>query len=84
MAFGVTAPVYAEAWTSTQATNVTNDVNDIELHTQNIYQYLRDFLLSYNSGQTSDWTFGDLYWEIKRIGSWVAPVGTNDGSYETL
>lgn len=84
MAFGATAPVYAEAWTSTQATNVTNDVNDIELHTQNIYQYLRDFLLSYNSGQTSDWTFGDLYWEIKRIGSWVAPVGSNDGSYETL
>lgn len=70
-------PVYAEAWTSSQASQTT-------LNVQNIYQYLRDFLLSYNSGQTSDWTFGDLYWEIRRIGSWIAPIGSNDGTYETL
>lgn len=84
MAFGATAPVYAEAWSNYMADSVYNDVNDIELHTENIYQYLRDFLLSYSSGQTSNWTFGDLYWEVKRIGSWIAPVGTNNGDYETL
>lgn len=68
---------FAEAWTNIQASNVTLDVH-------NIYQYLRDFLLSYNSGQNSNWTFGDLYWEIHRIGSWIAPITMNDGSYDTL
>lgn len=75
-----TAPVFAEAWTSYEAQSVTNDVDNIELHTRNVYQYLRDFLLSYNSGQTSNWTFGDLYWEIHRIGSWIAPITLNNVS----
>lgn len=77
LVFASVLPVYAEAWTSQQAYN-TN------LNVQNIYQYLRDFLLSYNDGTVSNWTFGDLYWEVHRLATWIAPVGSNDGSYETL
>ncbi len=67
LTFGAVLPVYAEAWTSTEAQSVTSDVRDIN---DNIEALFRAFTAT-----------GTMYNSISEMMSWLTPAGSFSTSH---
>lgn len=75
LVFGSILPVYAEAWTTYQATDVTNDVNTIKTYLLSFTQSWTTFFETMTGGTPSTLlTFQDLVRDVLAIGDWLAPI----------
>lgn len=91
MAFGSTAPVYAEAWSSQQAATVTATVNSIAGFLANFSTHFTDWVGvgANTSGMTSTWNQFYTRWlvfqtDFNNMVSWLVPSGPNSSNTATM
>lgn len=85
MAFGATAPVYADAWTNTQADVVTRGTTGIlSMLTQLRTDIVQWMTLTGAGGQGLGATFQDEYILLSHIADWLVPTGARGANDPTL
>lgn len=85
LVFGSVLPVYAEAWTSQQASTVTSGTTGIlSMLTQLRTDFVSFWQLSSSTVSGSYWTFQDLCNMVGHINDWFAPLGARGNNDPTL
>lgn len=85
MAFGATAPIYAEAWTSQEAQTVTSSVTGIlSMLTQFRTDFVQFMTLTGSGGHGLGATFQDFMLIMSHIDDWIFPRGARGSGIGTL
>lgn len=75
-----TAFAFAEAWTSQEAYNVTNDVSDIQEDINNLTDYFYDFWATANGSNAATlYSWQDFMYEFWRLSEFLIPRGSYAG-----